>query len=147
MDTFFFESTGTFNGVDQILDFQGGAGGDVMNFTAFLGTATVKYDAPLLTVTSGGGGLLGDLLGTLTITLTDADAAPQDDMDAALSQGGVLSAVTDGVTGLLGNITGSQLNTTVNNLVSGLTATNFANGTIATLKPKPTISKATAAVT
>lgn len=134
VDTFFFESTGTFNGVDQILDFQGGAGGDVMNFTAFLGTATVKYDAPLLTVTSGGGGLLGNLLGNITTTLTDADAAPQDDMDAALSQGGLLSTVGRGVTGLLGPITGEQLNTTVNDLVSDLTATNFANGTIATLK-------------
>ncbi len=134
VDTFFFESTGTFNGVDQIQDFKAGVGGDVMNFTAFLGTATVKYDAPLLTVTSGGGGLLGYLLGNITTTLTDADAAPQDDMDAALSQGGLLSTVGRGVTGLLGPITGKQLNDTVNVLVSDLTATNFANGTIATLK-------------
>lgn len=137
-DTFVFAATAAANSIDTITGFSAGVGGDVMNFTAFLGTPSVKYDAPVLTVTGGGGGLLGDLLGTLTTTLTDSDAAPQDDMDAALSQGGLLSTVGGVVTGLLGPITGGQLSNTVNNLVSGLTATNFANGTIATLKVLPT---------
>ena len=134
VDTFLFEATADFNGVDRIQDFKAGVGGDVLNFAAFLGSPSVKYDAPILTVTNGGGGLLGNLLGSLTTLLTDSDTAPNDDMDAALSQGGLLSTVGRGVTGLLGPITGKQLNDTVNDLVSDLTATNFANGTIATLK-------------
>lgn len=133
-DTFVFEATAAGNGVDQINAFQAGATGDVLDFRAFLGNPTVKYDAPMLTVTGGGGGLLGGLLGNLTTSLTDSDTAPNDDMDAALSQGGVLNALGQGVTSLVGQVTGAELNSTVNNLLSGATATNLADKTIAGLK-------------
>ncbi|MDD2547161.1 MAG: DUF4214 domain-containing protein [Burkholderiaceae bacterium] len=137
-DTFVFAGTAVNNGVDTIVDFVAGAAGDKLDFRNFLGGTTIKADAPALTVTGGGGGILGNLLGSLTTTLTDVDTAPNDDMDAYLSRAGLLNQLSGQVTGLLGNVTGSTLNNTVNTLITDAQQTNLTNGTIVTLKALPT---------
>ncbi|MDD2547162.1 MAG: DUF4214 domain-containing protein [Burkholderiaceae bacterium] len=137
-DTVVFESTALANGVDTIKNFTAGSGGDVLDFRAFLGATTLKADAPLLGVAAGGGGILGDLLGGATTTLTDNDTAPNDDMDAYLSQGGTVEQLTTQLTPILGNVTGATLNSTVNSLASDVAKSNLANATIATLKVLPT---------
>lgn len=132
-DTFRFENSLASNGIDLVQDFSSAVGGDVFDFSLFLGATTVKHDASQVSVSSGFNGGSASM-GVLTASTSSSNAAPYDNMDAALSQGALTEAIGNAVLSQTGPLTGNQLSTISNDLASSLPVTDLANKTIAALK-------------
>lgn len=112
-DTVIFESTGDNNGADTISNFSRGSGGDILDFSAFLGgtislhSTTAANDSSTANTTVAGNVLLVNDTGTALTTATVAalisdDAATgtspfEDDVaDAGADQYVIISAATTG---------------------------------------------------
>lgn len=122
-DRFVFANSVLNNGQDAVSDFVAGLGGDKLDFSAFLGTVTLDdmADAPALSL-----GASLPLVGGLTASAADQDAAPFDNADPYLTGG------------LLGNTLNTlglgALSGTLGGLVGGLTQVDLRGDSIVMVK-------------